>query len=426
VGPIRESAFEIAEDSSGLLAEVRRSLLSVTERDRDVLVRRLGFETTSQTLQEIADALDVSRQRIQQIEARATKKWINESKLAEILQKRIAVLLDGRSFPLLLTGVEAIDPWFTGVSAHQQFLKNLVRKLPLDQIHIIEIDGLHFLGLIGQSVWERTFSEARVLLSSATSQQWNEANVRSLVHGLLPETASEFRPLLWEMASELCHFSASPDGSRTLVSYGRGAEPLVEAILTESESPLHFAKIAELATARCGRSIDLRRAHSAAAKVGLLFGRGTYGLKRHVPLSDNKILEICAEAEELLCSDGNAKQWHASEILIALSKRLGDKYENLDKYVLCIALANSTKLKSLRKMVWTTASEDTIGQTRIAIHQAVIAIVKEAGHPLSTSEIKERLTEERGVSEFFQIFPIDPLIRVQPGVWGISGRDVPV
>jgi len=71
-------------------------------------------------------------------------------------------------------------------------------------------------------------------------------------------------------------------------------------------------------------------------------------------------------------------------------------------------------------MTWIAAAADTDDQSRIDVHQAVVAIVQAAGHPLSTGEIKERLTAVRGVNEFFQIFPIDPLIRVQPGRWGIN------
>ena len=77
-------------------------------------------------------------------------------------------------------------------------------------------------------------------------------------------------------------------------------------------------------------------------------------------------------------------------------------------------------------MTWAEAGQDTDDRTRIDVQQAVIAIVKTAGRPLSTGEIKERLTAVRGVNEFFQIFPVDPLIRVRPGIWGINDRDVPL
>ena len=91
-----------------------------------------------------------------------------------------------------------------------------------------------------------------------------------------------------------------------------------------------------------------------------------------------------------------------------------------------IALTKSEILSPLGKMTWVATGQDADDQTRIEIHQAVIALVKAAGRPLSTSEIKERLTAVRGVNEYFGISPIDPLIRVQPGVWGINDRDVPL
>ena len=83
-------------------------------------------------------------------------------------------------------------------------------------------------------------------------------------------------------------------------------------------------------------------------------------------------------------------------------------------------------LRSLGKMTWVGVGQDVDDQTRIDIHQAVIALVKAAGRPLSTKEIKQRLTAVRGINEFFQIYANDPLIRLQPGVWGINDRDVPL
>ena len=62
--------------------------------------------------------------------------------------------------------------------------------------------------------------------------------------------------------------------------------------LAESNTPLHYTEIAERARIREGRSLDARRAHNAAANVGYLFARGTYGLARHVPLSDEQMSQI--------------------------------------------------------------------------------------------------------------------------------------
>ena len=215
-------------------------------------------------------------------------------------------------------------------------------------------------------------------------------------------------------------------GSRILTSYGRGADQLVEAILAESDTPLHYTEIAERARIREGRSLDARRAHNAAANVGYLFARGTYGLARHVPLSDEQMSQIRNEADDIVCSEAPGRQWHTSEILSEISERMNGGFDSLGKYVLDIALGGSRMLRPLGKMTWVAAGADTDNQSRIDVHRAVVAIVQAAGRPLSTSEIKERLTAVRGVNEYFQISPIDPLIRVQPGRWGINDRDVPI
>lgn len=412
-------------ESSRLLTEVRRSLLSFADRERDVLVRRLGFETPPETLQEVADDYDITRERIRQIEARATQKWIRESSWDDLLEHKITRLLLGRQFPLPVAGVEAIDHWFEGVSSHLDFFMNLVRAVCGDSISFIEIDGLYYFSLMDQEMWGRTISEASALLSSGVGQEWSEDYARSLVVGLLPDTAKEFGALLWDKASKLCHFSTNAEGLRFLTSYGRGAEQLVEAILADSSTPLHYTEIAERANLRHGRTLDTRRAHNAAANIGFLFARGTYGVARHVPLSAEQMAQVCAEAEDIVSSEAPGRQWHTSEILLELSERLESGFDGLDKYVLDIALSKSKILRPLGKMTWTTG-EEADDQSRIDLHQAVIAIVKDAGRPLKTSEIKERLTAVRGINEFFQIHPTKPLIRLQPGLWGINDRDMPL
>lgn len=425
-GPLRGATAGAVPEFSHLLTEVRRSLLTFSDRERDVLIRRLGFETPPETLQEIADDYGVTRERIRQIEARATKKWIRESSWDDILEQKISRLLIGRSFPLPVAGVEAIDAWFEGVSGHRVFFRNLVQTICGDRIHLLPIDGLYYFSLMTQETWERTVSEASALLSSGAGRGWSVDYSRSLVHGMLPDTAREFAALLWDKASRLCHFSDAEDGSRILTSYGRGADQLVEAILAESDTPLHYTEIAERARLRDGRTLDARRAHNAAANVGFLFARGTYGLMRHMPLSDEQMSQIRSEAEDIVSSETPGRQWHSSEILSELSERMEGGGDGLDKYVLNIVLAGSEMLRPLGKMTWVVTAVGVNDQTRIDVHQAIVAIVRAAGHPLSTGEIKERLTAVRGVNEFFQILPIDPLIRMHPGIWGINDRDVPI
>ena len=156
--------------------------------------------------------------------------------------------------------------------------------------------------------------------------------------------------------------------------------------------------------------------------MGLLFDRGTYGLRHHIPLSEDQMLEVRYEAEKTISDGSPGRQWHASEILEKVKHKIIGNIDGLDKYVLEITLAESTMLRSLGRMTWVAAGESDRG-SRIEIHQAVVAIIQSAGRPLHTEEIKERLSATRGVNEFFQIQPVDPIIRLGSGLWGIKDRD---
>jgi hypothetical protein len=424
-GPVGVLNGQDLSHSSRLLVEVRRSLLSFPERERDVVTRRLGFERSPETLQEVADDHSVTRERIRQIEARSLQKWIRESFWDDVLVHKLARLLTGRPSPLPVAGIEGVDDWFEGVSAHMEFFQNLVRVVCEDRISVIEIDGVHYLTLMTQPIWETTVSSARDLLSSAVGRDWTESYAQSLVHGLLPDNAKEFSALLWDAVVNLCHFSANPDGSRTLTSYGRGADQIVEAVLTASPVPLHYSEIARQAKEDYGREMDVRRAHSGAASVGFLFGPGVYGLARHIPLAEEEMAEVRAEAEEIILSEP-CRQWHCFELLGVLLERLGREYVGLDKYVLNIALRQSKSVKWLHKMTWVAMDEENSEQARIDIHQAIVTFVKSAGRPLTADEIKQNLLAVRGVNSTFAICALDPLIRMGRGLWGLNDRDVSI
>lgn len=425
-GPFPTTSVEALAESGRLLTEIRKSLLPFPERERDVLVRRMGFERTPETLQEVADVYGVSRERIRQIEASATKKWMRESSWDDILEQKITRMLIGRNFPLPVAGIEAIDLWFEGVSSNQEFLKNLVRMICKERIHFIDVDGLCYFSFMNKETWERTIAEAASMLSSGAGQEWSEDYARSLVQGLLPGAAKEFSSPLWQAASRLCHFSENSDGTRILTSYGRGAEQLVEAILAESDMPLHYTEIVKRAGHRDGIKLDPRRAHNAAASIGLLFARGTYGLRKHVPLDDEKMSLVRSEAEDVVGSEEMGRQWHTSELLSEVSERLGDEIGYLDKYILEIILRDSSVLTSLGKMVWADLRSDSAHSKRVELHQAIVRLVKEGGRPLTTNEIKQRLLAVRGINEHFQIVPAEPLVRVRAGLWGLRDRDVPI
>ncbi len=245
-----------------------------------------------------------------------------------------------------------------------------------------------------------------------------------MTDSLLVGCGEDLRPLLWKQATRWANFSTTPSGERRLVSLGMGAEGVVEAVLSESDRPLHYDEIAKRCLAR-GKNVETRRAHQAAANIAILLAPGTYGLEQHVQLSDEERANIISEAENML-AENPAKQWHAAEIFDGLEERGFDFGGRASKYEVNFVLKGSKNLVYLGRMVWAVKSSSAKGTAdRIDVWQAVAAMLQENGGPMRTEEIRTRLSRNRGLGDTFLIFSGDPVIRVGEGVWGLLWRDIP-
>jgi hypothetical protein len=408
----------------GLLQAVRKSLHALGTRERDILSRRMGLNGPTETLSEIGESYGVTRERIRQIEAKTLAQLFKDEIWDDLLTEKLSVLLKNREFPLPMLGVEAIDTWFDGIATTTSAFRYILSNMPANSVGLVEIDGMIYLTFLNQQRWEAILSEARGLLSAGTEEVWTEQHCRSVVHALLPEDAAEFRALLWEKATALCHFSSDDAGGNILRSYGRGAEQIVEAVLQDTERPLHYSEIFERVTARSKKEFDIRRVHNAAASVGYLFGRGTFGLVKHLPFNQQDLVALADQAEAIISDGPPDRQWHTTELLITLIEAGSSQAVVADKYVLDAALHRSGALQSLGRLVWMQHVPNVSAQARIDIRQAVVSIVRQAGRPLKATEIRQRLVAVRGLSEHVQISTYPPLIRMGPSLWGLLDRDV--
>ena len=343
--------------NTDLLPAIRQSLLQYRERDRDIIQRRMGLDRPAQTLQQIADIYSLTREGVRKIANRLVTKLKRLEYRDDLLVRKLEELMHDRQYPLPTLGVEAIDPWFKGVGEYPSILQYVLENLCDDAANIISIDGVKYIAFLDQNCWDNILKSAQQILIGGADQHWTEYNCQSVVAWLLPENMRDLRQILWEKASANCNFAMSADGVRVLSSFGKAAEQVVAAILDESPHPIHFTKIAELAANRTGRAIDVRRAHNAAAAVGLLFGRGICGTDGHLPINQIQIMELAAEAEEIVSDGASDRQWHTSEILSSLIEKgshLGDLF---GKFVIDISLQRSGVLLKLGRMMWTARSE---------------------------------------------------------------------
>lgn len=411
---------KIAEHATTFADALEVAFGLLTEQERRLMEMRMGAEGEPMTLMEIGEANGVSRERIRQIENKCVRKIRALSFWDSVMGPKIRRMLEERDDYLSPHGLEVMDPALKGAAKSLCVLEYALERFVEPELHVVKEGGLCFVTEIRQQEWSDAVRAARKLLETLAEKRTSADEARNMVDGLLVGRGRELREELWNAATKNAHFA-----NGKLVSYGFGAENVVLAVLESSETPMHYSEILRV-TQEKGYDYDLRRVHNAAAEVGLLYGRGTYGTTRHFPLNEAETRLVVSETEDLIEWEGATRQWHAREICDRLEERGIDCGGNLTHYVVSIALSRSKHLSYLGRMVWASKSSGAKGvANRLDMHQAVVSILIENGRPMLSDEIKERLAAERGVNCFFQIQPEGRLIRVGAGVWGLMDRDIP-
>lgn len=411
--------------TDSLLQAVRTDLSNLPSRACHILRRRIGIDEKFGTLQEIADEFGVTRERVRQVEAKSIARILKISTWPHQLQDALTRLLRQQTTGLSLAALEVLDRWFTGLNASHANLGYLLQNFCSDEFYLLTINGTKFISELSPEMWEDVVSRARHLLEAGVKSAWSEEQAQLLVEALLTDTGRELRSELWACASRHAHFAKGEEGAKTLVSVGRGAEQIVEAVLTDSVRPLHFTEITELASQRAGRQYDSRLMHNAAARVAFLYERGTYGLLQHLPLNSTEQSQLLDQVMKIIESGPDDRQWHAAEICAAVKRANAPFSERVTPYIVNIILLQAGRLSYLGRLVWTKTLERKLTSAdRIAVHQAITVLLQEAGRPLSTTEIRDRLSEKRGLGPHFQIHPFGSVIRMADGNWGLVERDL--
>lgn len=414
-------------DAKNLKDSLQAAFLYLDEREAVILKQRMGLIESPMTLEQIAKDHLLSRERIRQIESKAvTRILVRMPVWVKRFGPGLAKMLEERPTPLPLVGLEVLDPWFAGVDKLiGPFEYSLEHFIDPPEFSLIRIEGQIYLSRLSQDEWGKTCKVAQALLSrcSKNDPPLPVAEVKLIVESQLVGKGEELRPLLWEVAIEQAHFSNGPSGEKLLVGFGMGADDVVEAVLSESDMPLHYLEITKQCALK-GLHIEVRRAHVVASNVAYLLGRGVFGLEKHISLSKEEQALTISETEAML-SETPGRQWHAAEICSELETRGVDFDGRLSKYDLNAVLESSKILRYLGRMVWTATAENSEVTDRLNIWQAVVALVQQHGSPMHASDIRQTIAKSRGLGTTFQIHQADPLIRVGENKWGIIWRDVP-
>lgn len=392
-----------------------------------MLQRRIGVGSPPMTLNEIGDAMGVTRERVRQLESKIIGTFAADPIWRMELLPRLAALLSEREDPLPVESLGLFDPWFSGSPALLAELRFIVERVTEGKFHLLSINGCHVVTEISKAEWEAALKHAANLVEKGASEGLDKAELRRRVEELLPYRGRELAVELWSIAQRGALFATDEAGVERLVAVGTSAEALVAAALASAPAPVHFSELPKLVASLFGRELEVRRAHNAAGQVGLLYGRGTYGTVKHSPLDTEELALLREAAEDLVLAGTPGRQWSCAEMLDLLGPETLELGERANQYTLQIALRTSNVLTDLGRLMWKAKGEGGARDaTRIDLSQAIISILESNGGPLTREQIREKLLRERGLNGYFQLHPRGSLIRMDARRWGLLERDVPL
>lgn len=425
-GPKQDPDGDLPKGLESLRSGFMAAMGLLNDVERQVLAGRLGLDCPQMTLQELADSMGVTRERVRQLETQAYRR-VEHHPFWQELGSRLDSALLGRTVPLLVNDLPAMGTWFAEAPSLASPLASVVRHLLAERFDAFQIADEWVVSHLRRQEWNEVCQSARTLLESCARDRVEESVVRWQIDQLLNGRGEELRPALWSESTANALWSMRTGQPRQLVSLADDAQSVVLAVLESADEPLHYSEICRQAVAQFASAHDAKSLQNAAQAVGILFGRGAYGLPRHSPLTADELALVRAEVEDVVAGGDSARQWHASELCDALLER-GLAFDGrLNKYVVNHALKGCSTMVDLRRMVWGLGSEWQAGAaSRVDVRQAVIGLLESHGRPMSTAEVRACLAAVRGVNQTFQIFPSGPLVRIGPGMWGLLHRDVDV
>jgi hypothetical protein len=418
---------------SGILTDIYASLQELSPTDDFVVRAALGFNgSLPSTYAAIGVKLGVTRERIRQRASRALSHIArHRSGWPERLNRELERLLDGRRTPLHFDLLIEESPWFSEYPFGSESLSEVLRAFGDGKYAIVHhqigpvvttIDDegyAHLLGSIEEMLQGKHFlgctREEIELLASACVEG-------SGCIDLVPLVLSDLMPFLQFMSSK-------KSGSGSFAGHGNAIGNLVMAILAESPMPLHYEDIATTVSAQTGKAMNEGLSSSVKATCqrsgALLFGRGIYGLERHLETSESDVSNILDALAEVMHSRGESRQWHIDELHKALTDHSDGKLVGLNvpsKYVLQILMQRSRRFRYLGYFVWAVAESQSTSP-RLEVQPLVEKELSMAGSPLARSELLERLRLSRGLNQHQILVPCSAYSIVGPGIWGLVDRD---
>lgn len=389
-----------------------------------IMQARLGLDGKPKTLEELGKVMGVTRERVRQIQKKLTKQFLDSEYWDDIMFMKINNLMNHRNTPLFLDRISTEDSWFAGFEDNLQLLENVISAFSkIENLNFITIQGRRVIARIDQAQWRDLKYEIIGHIEHSLDLRYLIEDVELLIDAKAQEiSCPELSSLMSEDIFKDLNFT-SFDGQVVVVSVGNSLSSHLKAILETVPAPVHFEELTKLYEERYQlRTPSSRYIHSCLSNGDfLIFGRGTYGVQRHLQIDSGTQSSIIEMVEQAVIKEDASKQWHSNTFIDIISKAFPHIEVNI--YILNMILKNSKVLKYLGKSTWKIKTQGDESTERLHIRQAIYEALLKAGKPLHVDDLYDAVSSIRGIGQFFNIQPNELFSKMDSSTWGLIDRD---
>ena len=428
LGELKNCLFKLIEDIPNFYKEYKNIKVfinsiveSLEDREKLILVSRLGLEGEYKTLEEIGENFSVSRERIRQIEKKLGILIDKIFNARQLLSSKLDKLLDNRFIPLKITTIKNYDNWFDGIDEKPWLLGRLLTFLNISEFSVSDYKNLAILHRGPKEFIDDTIKDLFEWADKNKKSKLTLTAIRDHVYAITNFVAPELFDLILTEVIEKMKFAKIGD-DQVLIAIGNSLNTRVMGITEQSSVPLNIIDIQRLINEESVNSSE-RYIRAECARSLLLFGPSLYGLRKHLNINDAEILTIANTVEGIVRDNNFPRQWHCDKAMEILEKNNFIFLSRINKYKLSLCLQLSNKFEFLGRLTFTSRSDDKDSkQKRLEFFPMVEFILEQSEIPLNLKIILKLIEKERGLGAYSQITNRGRLVSFKGGIWGLIDK----
>ena len=417
-------SFEIEINEAETFYDLLFALLKCIKNksQADVLELRLGLFSENQTLQQVGNVLKITRERVRQLESAGIRNLLFILDIRDLVRDRLDRIRDGMVIPLLVENLSNYDPWFSGLEEKPWILDTFLSIFEVGIYKVHKYESLNIVSLGQSGFLDSIIKTSRDFIKQNVNNSISKADVQKQISDFVSATSPELIEFIYSEAVKNARFVGEPPNDR-LVSYGLGIDSSIKAILEDSKSPLHVDQVAQKLKNEFGQNSAVNQVRNSCSSIGFLYAPSTFGLRKHLGLTDDEIVSVADFALDLIESGAKSRQWHSSEIFLEMQDLQNEFSTPLNQYKVGICMELSGKFVALGRMVY-ALKDDAVSTNnkRIEFSQFVEAVLDRSDMPLRTADILSKINNDRGLSSFSQILPVGRIVSSGRSTWALLDK----